>query len=375
MKLCIVSRNVVKGDGQSRVNYEIVREALRRGHHVTVLANGVAPELQPSDRMNWVEIQESRWPTELLKGMAFSWQSAFWLQQHRQEFDVVKLNGANTVSSADANAVHFVHSSWLRSPVHPWRSQRNLDGAYQWLYTALNAYWEKKALSQAKVVVAVSDRVKQQAIALGIPAERIRTILNGVDLQEFSPGSVSRSQLGLPEAETLALFAGDIRSSRKNLDTVLHALTEVPQLHLVVVGDRSRSPYPQLAANLGLSDRVHFLGYRRDISEIMKAVDIFVFPSRYEPFGMVVSEAMASGLPVITAATTGAAEIVTPECGLVLPESEDSQALAAAMKTLANNKEMRIEMGRVGRLIVERHSWESKAQNYLDLLEELARQS
>ncbi|MBW4619777.1 MAG: glycosyltransferase family 4 protein [Cyanosarcina radialis HA8281-LM2] len=375
MKLCIVSRKVVKGDGQSRVNYEIVREALRRGHQVTVLASGVAPELRSSDRLTWVEVRVDRWPTELLKGMAFSWQSASWLQQHRQDFDVIKVNGANTVSPADANAIHFVHSSWLRSPVHPSRSQRNLAGAYQWLYTALNAYWEKKALSQAKVVVAVSDRVKQQAIALGIPAERIRTILNGVDLQEFAPGLASRPQLGLPEAVTLALFAGDIRSSRKNLDTVLYALTEVPQLHLVVVGDRSGSPYPELAAKLGLSDRVHFLGYRPDISEIMKAVDLFVFPSRYEPFGMVVSEAMASGLPVIITATAGAAEIVTPECGLVLPESEDAGALAAAMRTLANNKEMRIEMGRVGRLIVEGHSWESKAQNYLDLLEELARPS
>ena len=111
---------------------------------------------------------------------------------------------------------------------------------------------------------------------------------------------------------------------RKNLDTVLQALVGASGVHLAVVGAREGSPYPALAERLGVADRVHFLGFRRDMAQIMQAVDIFVFPSRYEPFGIVVLEAMASGVPVILAATVGAAEVVTPDCGVVLPDPEDA---------------------------------------------------
>jgi glycosyltransferase involved in cell wall biosynthesis len=375
MKLCIVTPAVVKGDGQGRANYEITKEAIRRGHQVTLLTRKLAPELQHHAQVNWIDLAVEQLPTQFLQEMVFYGRSTNWLRKHRHEVDLIQVYGAVTGAKADVNTAQFVHSAWLRSPAHTSRIRRDLYGAYHWFYTFFNSYLERNAFRQAPVVIAVSEKIKKELEDLGIPSDRIRVIFNGVDVQEFFPAAVERQKFGLPEGVTLALFAGDIRTNRKNLDTVLKALVEVPELHLVVVGDTNRSPYPQLTESLQLSDRVHFLGYRRDISEIMKAVDLFVFPSRYEPFGMVVSEAMASGLPVITAATTGAAEIITPECGLVLPESEDVLALAAAMRKLASNKEMRIQMGRVGRLIVERHSWESKAQNYLDLLEELASRS
>jgi glycosyltransferase involved in cell wall biosynthesis len=86
----------------------------------------------------------------------------------------------------------------------------------------------------------------------------------------------------------------------------------------------------------------------------------------------VVIEAMASGLPVITATTTGAAEIVTPECGVVLSDSEDKNALAQALSTIASDRELRNQMGKAARAIAEQHSWASMAQTYVDLFEELA---
>jgi glycosyltransferase involved in cell wall biosynthesis len=271
--------------------------------------------------------------------------------------------------------VQFLHSGWLRSPAHISRTRRDLYGAYQWLYTALNAYWEKQAFRQAKLIVAVSKNIKQQLVDIGVPKERIQVILNGVDLQELSPGhDADRSKLGLPEGASLALFVGDITTNRKNLDTVLQALVQVPQLHLAVVGATERSPYPRMAAKLELDERVHFLGYRHDIPEIMRSVDLFVFPSRYEPFGMVVSEAMASGLPVITAATTGAAEIVTPDCGIVLTNSENIPVLVQALIMLVGDRDLRIQMGQAGRTIAEQHSWLSKAQSYVDLFEQMSKE-
>lgn len=372
MKLCIVTASVIKGDGQGRVNYEIAWEAIRRGHHVTLLASKVAPELQQSSQVKWIELKVKKLPTYLLREIVFAWQSADWLDKHRSEFDLIKVNGAITRNQADVNAVHFVHSSWLRSPFHVAQQRRDFYALYQWLYTALNARWEKQVFHQAKVVVAVSEKVSQELVDIGIPRKLIRVILNGVDLDEFSPGSIDRQKLGLPEKVTLALFAGDIRSNRKNLDTVLHALVQVPNLHLAVLGNTTGSPYPQLAQKLELERRVHFLGFRRDVAQIMKAVDLFVFPSHYEPFGLVVIEAMASGLPVITATTTGAAQIMTPESGVVLSDSEDTNALAQAMSNLEGNCELRNQMGKVARTIAEQHGWTSMANIYVDLFEELA---
>lgn len=375
MKLCIVTSNVIKRDGQGRVNYEIAREALRRGYHVTLLASRVAPELQQNSQVNWIHIPVKGWPTQLLRGIVFAWRSAAWLRKHRGEFDLVQVNGAITWAKGDVNLVPFVHGAWLLSPLHISRVRRDVYGLYQWLYTALNARWEKRAFRQAQVVVAVSQRVKQELLDIGVPNESIRIILCGVDLHEFSPGYVDRRKLGLPEQVPLALFVGDIRTNRKNLDTVLYALAQVPELHLAVLGPTGTtkgSPYPQLATKLELSERVHFLENDRPVSEVMRAVDLFVFPSRYEPFGLVVIEAMASGLPVITATTTGAAEIVTPECGVVLSDSEDTKALAQALSTLASDPTLRNRMGQAARFIAEKHSWASMAQTYVDLFKELA---
>ncbi|HAJ63411.1 MAG TPA: glycosyl transferase, partial [Cyanobacteria bacterium UBA8543] len=225
--------------------------------------------------------------------------------------------------------------------------------------------WEKQAFRKANVVVAVSQTIKQELIDIGVPEEAIRVILCGVGLQEFSPGYVERKQLGLPEQVPLALFVGDIRINRKNLDTVLQALVHVPDLHLAVVGATEGSPYPQLAEQLRLSKRVHFMGYRSDVSQVMQAVDLFVFPSRYEPFGLVVLEAMASGLPVITATTTGASELITPECGVVLSDSEDAQALAQALLYLKNDSQLRTRMGQAAREIAQQYSWTSMAHSYI----------
>ncbi|MEH1962710.1 MAG: glycosyltransferase family 4 protein [Nostoc sp.] len=373
MKLCIVTHKIKKGDGQGRVNYEVANEAIRRGHHLTLLASEVAPELEENSQVNWIRIPVKSYPTEFVRNFIFAQTSADWLRKHRSGIDLVKVNGAINLAAADVNAVHFVHSSWLRSPVHISRNRRDLYGFYQWLFTAFNARWEKQAFQKAQVVVAVSEKVAEELVNIGVPRSRIRVIVNGVDLEEFAPGESFRQKLGLPENVILALFAGDIRTPRKNLDTVLHALVKVPDLHLAVVGHIEGSPFPQLAASLGLSERVHFLGYRRDIPEIMRSLDLFVFPSRYEACTLVLLEALSSGLPVITATATGGAELVTPECGIVLPDSDDIDALAVALMSLVSDRYLMQQMGQAARSVAEQYSWTTMAQTYVDLFEELSK--
>lgn len=370
MKFCIVTRNVIRGDGQGKVNYEIIKESLRRGHQVTIFSDGLDLDLQQEPNLTWIPAQAEKVPTAFLHQLIFGRRSANWLRKNRHQFDLVQSCGAVTSASSDVNAVHFVHSAWVRSAAHPLHTSSNKAyGLYQWGYGKLNSYWEKSAFKNTDIVIAVSEKIRQDLMEIGVPRAKTRVIYNGVDIDEFSPGKLDRKTWDLPEDVPLALFAGDIRTSRKNLDSVLKALKQVPDLHLVVLGGTDGSPYPAMTDELNLSDRVHFLGFRKDVAQVMRAVDFFVFPSRYEACTLVLMEAMASGLPVITASSAGGAELVGEDCGFVLADSEDITQLASHLTTLTQNPQQREAMGKAARHLAEQYLWGSTAKHYNDLFE------
>jgi glycosyltransferase involved in cell wall biosynthesis len=371
MKICIITHIVAKGDGQGRVNYEVVKEALHQGNEVTLIANKIDEQLIYHPGIRWIEIKSKKIPTSLLKNIVFSAKSSEWLKKHHNEFDIIQTNGAITSSVADINAVHFVHSSWLKSPAHVSQGRRDIYGVYQWFYTKVNSYWEKKSFKSSSSLVAVSDKVRKDLIDSGVPNEKVHVVINGVDLAEFYPGEQDREKIGLPIGVPLAFFAGDIRSSRKNLDTVLKSLVNVPELHLAVAGKTEGSPYPQMSEELGVSNRVHFLGFRRDMADIMRAVDFFVFPSRYEACSLVMLEAMASGLPVITATTAGGAELITNDCGFVLSDPNSMQELTLSLNVLTQQPEMRIQMGRQASTVAKNYSWKLMADQYINIFEKV----
>jgi glycosyltransferase involved in cell wall biosynthesis len=371
MKLCVVTHSVIRGDGQGVVNYQVIKEALSQGHQVTIIASSVDRQLEQNPLLNSIIISTKTLPTAFLKNLAFSQKAAQWLQKHHTEFDIIKINGAITSFPCDVNAVHFVHGSWRKSPVHIWQQRKDLYGLYQLLYTTLNSYWEKQAFARAKKIVAVSKQVLQELIDIGVPPEKITVITNGVDVKKFTPGSCDRNSLGLPLNVALAFFAGDIHTSRKNLDSVLKAIAKVPQLHLAIAGSTEGSPYLELAKNLELEDRTHFLGYRTDIAQLMKAMDMFVFPSRYEACTLVLLEAIASGIPVITAKTTGGSEVITSECGILLNSTEDIFELSQALERLSRDLTLRNQMGEAARVVAEQHSWANTTQRYIDLFKTL----
>ena len=207
---------------------------------------------------------------------------------------------------------------------------------------------------------------------IGIPSDKILVIRNDIDLEQFFPKKISRAELKIPEDKVVALFAGDIKTSRKNLETVLQSLLHVPSLYLVVLGSIEGSPCPKMAAKLRVSDRTSFLGYRQVISRIMKAVDIFVFPSRYEPYGLVILEVLASGLPVITTKSVGASELITPECGVLLQDPDDVEELASSMHKICTDKFLRSNMSKAARSIAEEHSCSRVTHNYLKLAKEIS---
>jgi glycosyltransferase involved in cell wall biosynthesis len=369
LKLAIITHRLTQRDGQGRVNYEVVTEAINRNHQVYVLATEIDPIIKT--KVSWIEIPVKGFPTEFIRNLVFSQRSSEWLEKNPAVIDLVIANGTITKAKAAVNIVHFIHNSWLRSPYHIFRSRKDLYGLYQWFYTASNASWEQTTFNQAEALIAISQKIATELEGMNIHRDKIKVIPNGTDITEFCPGLQPRQQWDLPENVPLALFAGDIRFSRKNLDTVLKALCQVPDLHLAVAGITEGSPYLKMAESLGLSNRVHFLGLRQDVPQLMKAVDFLVFPSRYEPFGLVVIEALATGLPVITATTTGASSLVTPLAGIVLSDPDEVSGLATAMGKLADHPQLRVSMGEAARAIAEKHTWSQMAQTYLDLLENI----
>lgn len=370
MRIAVVTHRVVEGDGQGRVNFELSRAAVRSGHDVSLVATEVDDELVRRDRVEWIPVPVGPWPTKLLQNLAFAVRSSAELYVRRDRFDLVLANGAITWMPADINVAHFVHSAWAESPAHTAKIQSGPYAWYQQLFTAWNALWEKIAFRQAERVVAVSGQVRDDLVDIGVPPERIQVIYNGVDLDEFHPGVEDRSDLDLPRNPPLGIFVGDIKTPRKNLDTVLRALVRVPDVHLAVAGTTDGSPYPAMADRLGISERVHFLGFRRDVARIMRAGDLCLCPSRYEPFSLVALEALASGLPVITARTVGAADLITPDIGSVVNDPENAAAIAEAMKHWTADRGSNAH-GEMARAVAQRHSFIAMANRYVDCFEAL----
>ena len=371
LRLAVVTHNVIKGDGQGRANYEIVRFAHQNGVKVTLIADRVAPELE-AEGIRWIRLQPRRRENWLIHGLEFVWRANRLLDSMRGEFDLIHGYGYCLDRPHDINTSQYVHSAWRKSPVHVARQNKNLYGAYQWLYSYINAVGEKRAYSKAKLLIPASNTVRRELMDLGFSPDRMRVILNGADPGEFHPGDGDRAALGLPVGVPLALFAGDIRTGRKNLDTVLKALALTPNLHLAVVGRKAESPFPAMAETLGVADRTHFLDFRKDIADIMRVCNFFVFPSRYEACALVLVEAIASGLPVITAKTTGGSEVVSDASGILLDDPNDTNALAGAMQRLAGDAELRRSMSQAAAASSSRYTWDKIAAAYLSLYRECA---
>lgn len=367
IRLAILSHRFQCNDGQGRVNFEVAKAALEAGYHVTIIATNCSHTLVSHPRCRFVKIGDDRLPTELLRNIYYASASARWLRAHRDEFDVVKANGFVTWEPCDVVAAHFVHAAWSKSEWYPFRSLHPYS-LYQRLYTTLNTRWERSAFTRAKRVIAVGRPLVQQLLDIGVHAEKIELIWNGVDPTEFHPGVPDRAAFGLPATGVLALFAGDIRTPRKNLDTVLRALQQLPALSLVVAGAVERSPYPALARELGIEERVHFLGQVKSIDLLMRSVDMFVFPSRYEAHPLVLLEAIASGLPSIVSNTFGAEEFLGG-AGFVLDDPGDVQTLTSYMKTLVESPSIRAQMGALGRRRALQMQWEATGREYLRVFE------
>ena len=164
----------------------------------------------------------------------------------------------------------------------------------------------------------------------------------GVDgsrfLQDADPSlrSSKRRELGIPQDAFLLLSVGEL-TKRKNHEVVLKALKELkrPDVHYVICGVGNLQEHLEtLAKKFGLENRVHFLGYRHDVSEIMHSADCFVFPSRQEGLPFALMEAMASGLPIICSRIRGNVDLIEDRKGGILCDTCNAGHFLDALKTI-----------------------------------------
>lgn len=225
---------------------------------------------------------------------------------------------------------------------------------------------------QAAAVTANSAGLSALARAFA-PDLAVPVIHNGVDAGLFRPDPTKAAMERDGDAPVRLLAVGRL-VAQKGVDVLLNALA-MPGLEraaLDVVGDGDwRDRLEGQAAALGLTDRVRFLGWldRAELAEIYRSVDVFVLPSRDEGMPNVVLEAMASGLPVAASRVAGAEDLVAEgETGFLVPP-EDADALAAALRKLTDDADLRAVLGARGRARVEAEfTWRAAATAYLDLL-------
>jgi glycosyltransferase involved in cell wall biosynthesis len=224
--------------------------------------------------------------------------------------------------------------------------------------------------------VCLSDDVAQELRAHGIGEERLRQIPNGVDVECFRPADpeerrLERARLGLPADGAVALYTGRF-APVKQLDQLIMAVSEVPELSLIMVGEGSEEARLRgLVADLGLDDRVSMLPYVTDPAPLYRAADFYASTSTTEGMSNSVLEAMASGLPVVAMTASGMGELVSQATGLLVPNG-DVAALATALRALALEPERRHSLGSAARdLVADRYSLGFVADCLRDLYKEV----
>jgi len=201
------------------------------------------------------------------------------------------------------------------------------------------------SLAGAREVVAISRLGKREIERLyGTPPERVTVIYNGVDLARFRPpgGSdgargrgAARAALGVPPDAWTVGFVGS-GFERKGLGPLLDALGRLgdPRAWLVVAGKGAIGPYQEQATRLGLGRRVVWAGPRPDVERLYAAFDLLALPARYEPFGNVHLEALASGVPVLTSVHAGGAEVIRPGANGWIVDAVAAEPIARGLAAL-----------------------------------------
>jgi glycosyltransferase involved in cell wall biosynthesis len=205
--------------------------------------------------------------------------------------------------------------------------------------------------------VAVSEAVRQVLIASGIPAHSVQTIYSSIDVRRFNETQeiAPLFPTGTRVVGTVGHLTG-LKGHRYLLEAARQVLQAEPHVGIAIVGDGAlRQELEAQAANLGIAERVHFTGFRRDIPALIRGFEIFVFSSTHEGTPNSVLEAMALGKPVVATHAGGTAEVVQDGVTGLLVSPRDPAALAHALLYVLRHPEQGKMFGMAGRKRVEEH--------------------
>ncbi|MEZ6185192.1 MAG: glycosyltransferase family 4 protein [Planctomycetota bacterium] len=235
----------------------------------------------------------------------------------------------------------------------------------EWTFAGIEREQARACHEGGARYVALSERVAQDAReALGLEPSAV--VPNGVDAARFAPPTAAArraaqaalaARVGAPPDAPLALFAATA-PRLKGFDAALGVLASLPELQLVVAGSR-----PRVGGELGA--RVHGLGFVDDLPALYHGARFLLHPSRYDPCSLVVLEALASGLAVVTTRADGASAFVTPERGVVAASAEDPELAAGCARLCDPAEAARAQEAAAG----FRRGWDDVARELLALVQ------
>jgi glycogen(starch) synthase len=230
-------------------------------------------------------------------------------------------------------------------------------------------------LRQADRIVAQTALEATRLGSLGADPHRIEVIPTPIDLEEFRDLAGRRS----PGARLVVLFVGRLYLEQKGLDLLLRALAKLPRdlmpdLRLVGEDWGSRPQLVRLASHLGILDRVTMPGRltRPEVLREYASANLFVLPSRFDSFPVVLLEAMAAGLPIIASRVGGIPEVIADGSTGILVPPGDVARLEEAMETALRDAALRRRLGQTGLGAVGSYSWKRLAPRYIAMVTELA---
>lgn len=225
-----------------------------------------------------------------------------------------------------------------------------------------------------KVIVCSQWMMEEASRVLSLPGDKIKMIPNGIEPGKFDVDVEVgfRDKFALPE-EKIILFVGRL-VWEKGVDVLIDSaplvLSRYPQTKFVVVGKGNIKEYVDRASSLGVAEKFYFTGYVDDetVFKLYKVADLCVYPSRYEPFGIVALEAMSNGIPPVVSDVGGFKETVEDGKTGVLTRVGDPFSLAEGILFLLENLHLKAEMGKRAReRVMQYFRWEKVAQTTLSL--------
>ncbi len=366
MKIALVVHDYERGFGHSRYVVELA-ERFRARHEVHVFAHRI--DRRGAEGITFHTVPAAR-TTALMSVLSF-YGSATLRMGLGRGFDIIHGQGL-IAAQANVLTAHICNRSWFQA-------QRALGYDYtprQRIFENVLVPLEDRLYRKSgATVIAISRRLEEELRTLHGCRSPIHVIPHGVDVERFTPalrGQVRqqmRASLGLGPEARCALYVGDLR---KGAAVTVEALARVPDLSLEVVTRSDTASLRARVERLGLGARVRFHPPTDAVERFYAAADLFVCPSPYDAFGMVVTEAMACGLPVIVSRAAGASELITHrENGLVLEDAGDVAGLAAGMRELAVDRDFAERLGRAARVRMEGLTWDEVARRTLQVYEQV----